>query len=127
MPLLVLFRHLLISCVGAEDGATQSVPEFNNDSPGDDSSNIDEASQLLSEEDARLSTDGFLRPRRPTIGGSEWVIEEKTPPPATDSAPKALDNEFFKLGLGSSKIKSLGSSKKSKKKSRIDTTWDSLE
>ncbi|KAI9778547.1 MAG: hypothetical protein M1816_004023 [Peltula sp. TS41687] len=94
-----------------DDSATQSDPEFNNDSARDESGNSNEASQLSFEEDARSSTDGSVRPKRPAIETSEGMIEEKTPALGSDLAPEALDSEFVELRLSSSE--------KSRKKSRI--------
>jgi hypothetical protein len=56
--------------VGADDGATQSNSEFNNDSASDESGDSDAASRLSFE---------TVRPRRPTVEKSERVIEEDTP------------------------------------------------
>ena len=95
---------MLIHWVGADDGATQSDSEFNNDSASDEFGDSDEASKLSFES---------VGPRRPTVEKSERVIEENTPAPAPAAAAalEAPDSEFVELGWGSSK--------KSKKKSRI--------
>jgi hypothetical protein len=93
---------LLIYWVGADDSATQSDSEFNNDSASDESSDSDKASRLSFES---------VRPRRPTVEKSERVTEEDIPDPPPDAAPEALDSEFVESGWGSSK--------KSKKKSKI--------
>jgi hypothetical protein len=86
---------LLISWVGADDGATQSDSDFNNDSASDESSDSDEASRL-----------SFESVRRPTIERPEReiVIEEETLAPAP--ALEAPDSEYKR-------------SKKGKKKSKI--------
>ena len=102
---------MLISWVGADDDATQSDSDFNN--------KCDEESELSFDEDARSSTDGSVRPRRPTIERSERVIEEETPTSASDPAPEALDSKFVRLGLGFSK--------KSKKKSRVSAARAAFE
>jgi len=102
---------LLISWVGADDGATQSDPKFNNHSASDKSIKSDEGSELSFEEDTRSSTDGSTRLRHPAVERPECVIEAETPALALDLAPEALDSEFVTLGLGSSK--------KPKKKSKI--------
>ena len=81
---------MLISCVGADDDATQSDPDYNNTS--------DEGSELSLDDDARSSTDGSVGPRRPTIERSERVIKEETPAPALDPAPEALDSRFVSYG-----------------------------
>lgn len=102
---------MLTSWVGADDGATRSDTDFNNDSASYNSIDSDEASKLLFEEDARSSTDRSARPWRLSIERYERVIEEETHAPAPDPAPEASEGEFIKLGFGSSK--------KSKKKSKI--------
>ena len=50
-PYFVLVQWLLISWVGADDGATQSDLEFDNDSVSDSSSGSDEGSELSFESD----------------------------------------------------------------------------
>lgn len=102
---------MLISWVGTDDDATQSDPDFNTKS--------DEESELSFEEDARSSTDGSVRPKRPTIERSERGIEEETPASASDPAPEALDSKFASLGLGFTK--------KSKKKSRVSAARAAFE
>ena len=67
--------------MGADDGATQSDSEFNNDSASDESGDSDTASRLSFES---------VRPRRPTVEKSERVIEEDTPAPAPAAAPVAF-------------------------------------
>lgn len=78
--------------------------EIYNNSASDESSDSEEAS-TLSFESVRL--------RHLTVDQSERVIEETTPAPtpAGAAAPEAPESEFVELGLGSSK--------KSKKKSKI--------
>ena len=108
---------MLISWVGADDDATQSDPDFNNQS--------DEGSELSFEEDARSSTDGSVRPRRPTIERSERVVEVEAPAFASDPAPEALptpealDSRIASLGLGFPK--------KSKKKSKVSAARAAFE
>lgn len=108
--MIVLVKWLLISWVGTDDDATQSDPDFNNSGEG---------SELWVEEDAQSSTDGSMRPRRPTVERSERVIIEATPASASEPVPETLDNEFARWGLGSSK--------KSKKKSKISAASEFFE
>lgn len=102
---------MLIFWVGADNNATQFDPDFNNKS--------DEESELSFDEDARSSTDGFVRLRRQTIERSERVVEEESPVSTSDPASEALDNKFVRLGLGFSK--------KSKKKSRVSAARAAFE
>ena len=123
---------MLIYCVGADDEATQSDPDFNNKS--------DEESEISFDEDARSSTDGSVRPRRPITESFEPVIEEEAPAPALDPAPEALDSKLIEEATPcfawdpapeapDSKFVSLGwgSSKKSKKKSRVSAARVAFE
>lgn len=110
---------MLISWVGADDDAPQSDPEFNDDSASDGSIDFDKASKLTFEGDARSSTDGSVRPRRLSVERSEPVIKEKTPLSASDLVPKTLESEFVELGLGTSK--------KSKKKSKVSAARSVFE
>ncbi len=94
---------MLIFWVGTDNNETQSDPGFTNIS--------DKESRLSLDDNTRSSTDRSIRPRRPTIERSEYVIEEETPASASDPVPETLDSKFIRLGLGFSK--------KSKKKSRV--------
>ena len=105
--------------MGADDGIPQSDPELNSGSASDESIDSNEASKLSSEGDPRSSTDGSVRPRRASIERFERVIQEDTSPSAPDSTPEALDSEFIKLGLGSSK--------KPKRKSKVSAARSAFE
>ncbi|CAF9942508.1 hypothetical protein IMSHALPRED_003852 [Imshaugia aleurites] len=104
-------RFIGVRLLSTDDDASQSDPGFNNTS--------DEESGLSLDDDARSSTDGSMRPRRPTIKRSEHVIEEETPASASDPVPETLDSKFVRLGLGFSK--------KSKKRSRVSAARAAFE
>ena len=60
-----------------------------------------------------------MRPRRASIGKFERAIEEETSVTTLDPTPEALDSDFVKLGLGSSK--------KPKRKSKISVARSAFE
>jgi hypothetical protein len=105
---------LLVSWVGADDGATQSDPGLNH-SANDESSDSDEASKISFEEDDRSSMDGSVKPTRIF----ERVIEVDSSPSAAEPVPEATESEFVKLGSGSSK--------NFRKKSRISAARAAFE
>ncbi|MCJ1392161.1 hypothetical protein MMC18_005028 [Xylographa bjoerkii] len=97
-------RFIGVRLLGADDGATPSDSEVNDDSVNDDPSDSYEASGISSE---------FVRPRRQSVEISEIAIEESTPTPTPAAAPEASeapDSEIVDLGWGFSK--------KTKKKSK---------
>ena len=101
---------MLISRVGADDGATQSDSGLNNESASDESSDSD-SSRVSFEEDDRSSIHGSLKPWR--------VIEVDSSPSAPEPVPEATEIEFVKLGLGSSK--------KSRKQSKVSAALAAFE
>ncbi|KAL8826245.1 MAG: hypothetical protein Q9191_003922, partial [Dirinaria sp. TL-2023a] len=112
-------RFIGVRLLSADGDAPQSDPEFNDDSASDGSIDFDKASKLTFEGDTRSSTDGSVRPRRLSIERSEPVIKEKTPLSASDLVTKTLESEFVELGLGTSK--------KSKKKSKVSAARSVFE
>ena len=89
--------------VGVDYNVTQFDSNFNYKS--------NKESKLLFDEDARSSTDRFVRPRRLIIKRSERVIEEKTSTSILDLVLEALHSKFIRLELDFYK--------KFKKKSRV--------